>query len=136
MKYSPESKKTANLFAYTQKRSIFIFYLKALITSRSEISSDQEDDLLIVIDLIEKSVAADPVAPGFRFEGPQFFDVFPEVGLLSELWIDNFLEFDDCFFLLRAENSADILQELIGFENAEFNQQSGLSFSGLVRCRL
>lgn len=120
----------------TRKINRFFFYPKALITSGPEICSDHEDNFLFIVDLIEKSVISYPVAPGFRFVCPQFFYVFPEVGLLPELGIDIFPELDNSLFLWWAKNLFKVALKLVGFEDSKFSQQNGLSFFWLVRYRL
>ena len=52
-------------------------------------SGGQEYDSLFFINLVEETPRADTVTPGLRRDAFEFFDVWPELGLLSELWIDD-----------------------------------------------
>jgi hypothetical protein len=94
---------------------------------------DHENDLFFVIDLVEKAVIPDAIPPRFGRISPQFFYVLSEIRLLSKLGINISSEFGGDFFLTIPEDFLQIVLELLGLEDPEVTQQTGLSACGPAR---
>jgi hypothetical protein len=88
---------------------------------------DQENDLSLVVDFIEKTVAADLISPGPGLEASQLPDIFPEVRLLAEPRVNENSELFDDLGPARAEVLSEILLELKGLEDPIVTQRSGPS---------
>jgi len=72
-------------------------------------------------------VIPDAIPPRLGGIALQFFDILSEIRLLSKLGVDIPSEFSGDFFFTFAEDLPQILLELIGLEDPEITQQTGLS---------
>ena len=89
-------------------------------------SGDHENDLLCLIDLIKKPPATYSVPPCFWFETSQLLDIWPEMGMLSELGINKFMKFRNNLGATRLCNLPKVPLKLLGFEDSVFTQQNAL----------
>ena len=89
-------------------------------------SGDHENDLLCLINLIKKPPATYSVPPCFRFETFELLNIWPEMGMLSELGINKFIKFRNNLGATRPCNLPKVSLKLLGFEDSVFTQQNAL----------
>ena len=88
------------------------------------IRREQENESLPLINGIEKPVIADAIPPGLWHGIPELLDVFPAVGVLSKLGIDEGGELTLDASLLSTEVLLEVLLELRSLEETEFSQRA------------
>ena len=86
------------------------------------IDSQHVDKALFLVDFVEKAVTADSISPRGRLVVFEFFDVFSEMGIVSELRIDVIPELLSDSFALPLEILRQIQKELIGLKYPEITQ--------------
>ena len=90
------------------------------------IGGEHQDKPLPRIDRIEKPIIADTVSPRLRYGVAQFLHMRSDVGIRSQLRIDEGDEFALDAGLLAAEVLLKILLKLRAFENTELSQRACL----------
>ena len=90
---------------------------------------NHKDNSFVFVDLIEESPRTDSIAPCFGFELLEFLDMGPEMGMLTQLGINelNKLTLDSAS--TSPIDTVQILLELISFEDPIVIQQTALSAS-------
>ena len=71
------------------EKDFFGFFLNS-INILAEIDRQHVHDLFFLLTRIKYACVANSVSPGFRSVAFEFFDVFPKVGFLFELWVNIF----------------------------------------------
>lgn len=105
------------------EKDLFGFLLIS-IDILAEIDRQNVHDLFFLLTRIKYASIPNSVSPGFRSISFEFFDVFPKVGFLLELWVDIFFQFlsNECDTLVREFLQLTI--ELVRFEYSVLTQQT------------
>ena len=90
---------------------------------------NQKDNLFVFIVFIEESPGTDSVSPCFGVKLLQFLDIGPEMGMLTQLGINELFKLMLDSALTGHGNPLQVLFELIGFEDSVFIQQTALFVS-------
>ena len=103
------------------EKDLFDFLLIS-IGILAEIDRQNVHDLFFLLTRIKYASIPNSVSPGFRSIAFEFFDVFPKVGFLLELWVDIFFQFllNECDTLVREFLQLTI--ELVRFEYSVLTQ--------------
>ena len=89
------------------------------------LSRNQKDDYRIFINFVKEPPGSDSISPYLRLKMLQFFDIGPEVRMLSQFGINIFLKFLNHFNLTGFYNLNKIFLKLLGLEYPVFIQRSG-----------
>jgi|GEM_PF-1952833 len=95
-------------------------------------SGDHEYDFFVFVDFIEKAPSADSITPGVGIETLYFPNIRSEVRMLTQLRVDEIAKFLCDFGVAGANDMAEVLLELFGFENPVVIQQDALSGDELL----
>ena len=93
----------------------------------SIVDSDDVEDLLFWVYNAEEPEISYSIAPGFGGIPLKLLDIFTPEGLILELWIDKGIKFPPQEGGVARRQLLEALQELVGFEYAEF-RQTGLAW--------
>ena len=93
---------------------------------------DHEYDFFVFVDFVEKAPGADSITPGAGIETTQLLDIRSEVGMFTQLRVDEITQFLCDLGMARANYTAEVLLQLVGFENPVVIQQGALSGDELL----
>ena len=113
-----------------EKREISVRLFIAVFTC---ISSYHVDHVLFFVYFVKESVFAYSIPPGFGFIISQLLDIFPEIGILPELWVYKFYQLFSNPAALPFKVLQQIFSKLIGLKYFIFSQ-SICPFSSLRGC--
>ena len=97
------------------------------VGSTSVRGGDHENNLLCLINLIKKPPATYSVPPCFGFEISELLNIWPEMGMLSELGINKLVKLRNNLGVTRPCNLPKVPLKLLCFEDPVFTQQNALS---------
>jgi hypothetical protein len=101
-----------------------------LLVGRASVGcGNHKDNSFVFIDFIEESPRTDSIPPCFGFKLLQFLDIGPEMGMLTQLGINELIKLMLDSALTSHGDLLQVLLELIGFEDPIFIQQTALSVS-------
>ena len=84
-------------------------------------------DLLFFIDFIEKAPGSDAIPPRIRSETFEFFDIWPKMGVLTQLGVNKIAKLLSNFALAGSCDLFQIFFKLAGLEYSVSIQRSALS---------